>query len=82
MLLLTRRINECVIINDDITIKVLGVKGNQVRLGFEAPKDVIIHREEIAERIKANLEPVKKKAPVITYRQRFVPEALRVAGGL
>lgn len=82
MLVFTRRINERVIINDDITIKVLGVQGNQVRLGFEAPKDVIIHREEIAERIKANPEPVKKKAPVITYRQRFAPQTLRAAGGL
>ena len=70
MLILTRRINECVIIDDNITVKVLCDKGNQVRLGFEAPEDVIIHRQEIAERIKANLAPVKKKTPVITYRQR------------
>lgn len=71
MLILGRRINECVIINDNITIKVLGVKGNQVRLGFEAPADVVIHREEIFDRIQESSAFVqKKKMPVIAYRNR------------
>jgi carbon storage regulator len=52
MLVLTRRIGETVMINDDIYITIRGVKGNQVRLGFDAPKDVIIHRQEIHQRIK------------------------------
>ncbi|HCC3261890.1 carbon storage regulator CsrA [Legionella pneumophila serogroup 1] len=52
MLILTRRISETVLINDDIYITVLGVKGNQVRLGFDAPNDVIIHRQEIHQKIK------------------------------
>ncbi|MBN9229564.1 MAG: carbon storage regulator CsrA [Legionella sp.] len=52
MLILTRRIGETVLINDDIYITVLGVKGNQVRLGFDAPQDVIIHRQEIHQKIK------------------------------
>jgi carbon storage regulator len=53
MLSLTRRIGETVMINDDIYITILGVKGNQVRLGFDAPDDVIIHRQEIHQKIKA-----------------------------
>lgn len=53
MLILTRRVGETIMIGDEITVTVLGVKGNQVRIGTNAPKDVTIHREEIAERIRA-----------------------------
>jgi carbon storage regulator len=52
MLVLTRRVGEALMIGDDITITVLGVKGNQVRVGVTAPRDVSVHREEIFERIK------------------------------
>ena len=52
MLILTRRTGETVMVGDDITITVLGVKGNQVRVGIKAPRDVPVHREEIYERIK------------------------------
>jgi carbon storage regulator len=52
MLILTRRIGESVKIGDDVTLTILGVKGNQVRLGVQAPREVPVHREEIYKRIK------------------------------
>lgn len=52
MLILTRRVGETLMIGDNISVTVLGVKGNQVRLGINAPKDIAVHREEIFERIR------------------------------
>jgi carbon storage regulator len=60
MLILTRRVGETVMIGNDVTVTVLGVKGNQVRVGVNAPKDVAVHREEIFERIKREQDPDSK----------------------
>ena len=53
MLILTRRVGETLMVGDEVTVTVLGVKGNQVRIGVNAPKDVAVHREEIYQRIQA-----------------------------
>lgn len=65
MLILTRRIGETLIIGDDVNITVLGVKGNQVRLGINAPKDVSVHREEIYLRIQQEKQGTELEEEIV-----------------
>lgn len=62
MLILTRRMGETIMVGDDVTVTVLGVKGGQVRIGIDAPGDIAVHREEIYERIKAETQSFPDEA--------------------
>ncbi len=69
MLILSRNIGETIMVGDEVTVTVLGVKGNQVRIGVHAPKEVAVHREEIYERIQREKEAASKE---VTYTSAAV----------
>lgn len=78
MLILTRRIGETITIGDNVTVTVLGVKGNQVRVGVNAPKEVAVHREEIYDRIKREEAQHPAARPLGGYQPRQDSSANRL----
>ena len=81
MLILTRRVGETVMIGSDVTVTVLGVKGNQVRVGVNAPRDVAVHREEIFERIKREEQARPFRPSQGQRRQRRRTASADIPGG-
>ena len=74
MLILTRRVGETLMVGDDVTITVLGVKGNQVRIGINAPKDVAVHREEIYDRIRKEQDGEGAEGAEVDESEEDIPE--------
>lgn len=73
MLILTRRVGETIVIGDDVIITVLGIKGNQVRIGINAPKDVSVHREEIYQRIQQEKNTTTPAAAPAKQQEEAAP---------
>jgi carbon storage regulator len=83
MLILTRNIGESLIVGDDVIVTVIGIKGNQIRLGINAPKEISVHREEIYQRIQntknqdkksVDEEKIKLPVPILVKKRKQVPK--------
>ena len=83
MLVLTRHIGESLIMGDDVIVTVIGIKGNQIRLGINAPKEISVHREEIYQRIQntknqdkkgVDAENIKLPVPILVKKRKQVPK--------
>jgi carbon storage regulator len=78
MLVLTRKTNESIVIGDEVAITVLGIEGDQVKLGITAPKDIAVHRREVYEQIKkANEEAVHSSSSDISSVVKLLPPRAR-----
>ncbi len=80
MLILTRRVGETIVIGDDVIVTVLGIKGNQVRIGINAPKDVSVHREEIYQRIQQEKNTTPKQEEPAPVAAPVAPAAAPTTG--
>jgi carbon storage regulator len=83
MLILTRRVGETLKVGNDVDVTVLGVKGNQIRIGIKAPKSVAVHREEIFDRIQREAELAQRsgKAPATASKDEVEAEEVTVNSG-
>ncbi len=81
MLILTRRVGETVVIGNDVDVTVLGVKGNQVRIGIKAPREVSVHREEIYKRIKEEPAAERPEVRVSNGNGNGMAQPVRVHNG-
>jgi carbon storage regulator len=81
MLILTRRVGETVVIGNDVDVTVLGVKGNQVRIGIKAPREVSVHREEIYKRIKEEPAAAQPEVRVSNGNGNGMAQQVRVHNG-
>ncbi len=80
MLILTRKVGEKLVIDDNVTVTVLGVKGNQIRIGIDAPREIQVHREEIYQRILKERAADRTQAPAFHYQLMLDSSSVHTSG--